>query len=129
MVDGEGIHPTDEMVQDVKNAPTPSDLTGLRSYLGLLNYYVKFLPDLSAVIAPITNFLRKDVAWNWTPECDRAFRESKALLLDNQILCFYDQKLPVRLPCDASAYGLGAVISHMFPGGRGTANCVCLSNA
>ena len=59
----------------------------------------------------------KNVKSEWTPKCDSAFEEVKQLVVSRQILTHYDPILPLKLDCDASCYGIGAVISHTFPDG------------
>jgi hypothetical protein len=53
----------------------------------------------------------------WTKECQKAFREAKRLVTSDQVLCHYDPNLPIRLACDASPFGLGAVLSHVMKDG------------
>lgn len=117
-VDADGLHPTTQKLDAIKQAPTPTNLTELKSYLGLLNYYGKFLPNLSSVIQPLNNLQCKGVKWEWTAACKDAFIESKKLLLNSTLLVHYDAKKPLRLQCDASHYGIGAVISHIMPNGE-----------
>ena len=59
----------------------------------------------------------KDVPWQWGPEQKKAFEKSKQLLTSSQLLVHFDPSLPLTLACDASAYGLGAVLAHRFPDG------------
>ena len=86
----------------------------LRSYLGLLSYYSRFLPQLSAVLAPLNQLLRTLQPWRWTEVEEQAFQASKQLLLSSQVLVHFDPELDLILPCDASAYGIGAVPSHQL---------------
>lgn len=58
-VDATGLHPVHEKVEAIKDAPTPSNVTELKAYLGLLNYYNKFLPSLSTILAPVHKLLKK----------------------------------------------------------------------
>ena len=59
------LHPIPEKVDAVKNAPRLKNATELKSYLGLLSYYTKFLPNLSVVLAPLYQLLRADVSWHF----------------------------------------------------------------
>ena len=59
-VDNEGLHPTEEKVQAIRNAPPPTDLSTLRSWLGMINYYHKFLPNMSTTLQPLYALLHKD---------------------------------------------------------------------
>ena len=117
LLDKDGIHPTDEKTRSVMEAPAPKNVSELKSYLGLLNYYGPFLPNLSSVVHPLNKLLRKDTKWEWSESCEKAFLASKKLLTSNKLLTFYDPKKPLRLACDASSYGLGAVISHIMEDG------------
>ena len=61
--------------------------------------------------------VRFKASWLWTAACEEAFQESKKLLLESQWLVHYDPRKPLKLATDASAYGLGAVISHILEDG------------
>ncbi|CAG2187289.1 unnamed protein product [Mytilus edulis] len=104
-------------LKQFRNAPAPENVSQLKSILGLINYYAKFLPDLSATLSPLHNLLRKDITWRWTKECQEAFDKVKDLVTSDMILTHFNPELPVTLACDASPYGLGAVISHRYPNG------------
>ena len=116
-IDAHGLHPLPEKVRAVEDAPAPQDVAQLRSYLGLLSYYSKFLPNLSTVTGPLHQLLSASRAWRWGPEEEKAFQASKQLLVSSQLLVHYDPSLELILSCDASAYGLGAVLSHKLPDG------------
>ncbi|XP_013385929.1 uncharacterized protein K02A2.6-like [Lingula anatina] len=116
-LDSEGIHPTDDKLLAIQKAPTPTTVAELRSYLGLLNYYHRFLKNLSTVLAPLHELLHEKAKWHWKAEQERAFQESKKLLQSSQVLVYYNPELPLLLSCDASPYGVGAVLSHRMPDG------------
>ena len=117
VIDAEGLHPMPEKVKAVQEAPNPTNVTELKSYLGLLSYYSKFLPNLSTVLAPLYVLLRDKESWHWGKKEQKSFNESKQLLVSSQVLVHFDPKLEIRLACDASEYGLGAVLSHIMPDG------------
>ncbi|XP_044139657.1 uncharacterized protein K02A2.6-like [Bufo gargarizans] len=117
-VDRHGLHTTEEKVKALTHAPTPRNVTQLRSYLGLLNYYHRFLPNLAHQLYPLHRLLDARAKWIWTDKCEEAFRLSKELILSSRVLVHYDLKKPVILACDASPYGLGAVLSHVMPDGK-----------
>ena len=108
-LDQDGLHPLPDQVEAIQKAPAPTNVTELKSYLGLLNYYGKFLPQLSMVLQPLHQLLRADHPWEWTGECEQSFQESKQRMLDSQLLVHYDVNKPMKLACDASSYGIGAV--------------------
>ena len=117
MIDENGLHTTDEKINAVANAPSPTNVSELRSYLGLINYYGSFLENLSTVLHPLHELLKKGTKWSWTQECENAFKKSKKLVIKSDLLVHYDLKKPLRLACDASSYGLGCVISHVMSDG------------
>ena len=116
-IDAKGLHTTSGKLEAIREAPTPQNVTQLRSFLGLLNYYGKFIANLSTLLHPLNNLLRQGVPWRWSGECAKAFRRAKEALISSQVLAHYDPQLPVKLAADASAYGIGAVISHQYPDG------------
>ena len=101
-------------VEATKEAPSPTNVTELKA---LLTYYEKFLPNLSSVLAPLSNLLRNDCPWQWTAEEEEAFQASKQLLISSKLLVHFDPDLKLLLTCDASAYGVGAVLAHLMPDG------------
>ena len=111
-IDAQGLHPITDKVAAIKFAPTPQNCTALRAYLGLLNYYNKFMPNLSTELASLYKLLQKGTPWHWGPNKDKAFKNSKQLLLSSQLLVHFDPSKEIALCCDASAYGIGAVLAH-----------------
>ena len=89
----------------------------MRSFLGLVNYYGKFISALSTITHPLNQLLCHQTKWQWSQECEKSFQKLKDQLSSDQVLVHYDSTLPVRLACDASQYGVGAVISHLMPDG------------
>lgn len=111
-VNAQGLHPMQSKVKAISEAPTPTNVTELKAYLGLLNYYNRFLPNLSTWLAPMHQLLRKDEKWAWTNKQEEAFRRSKELLQSASVLVHYSADRELILACDASPYGVGAVLSH-----------------
>ena len=107
----------DRKVEAVKVAPAPTDLTQLKSFLGLINYYYKFLPNLSTTLFPLYSVLRKNTRWKWGPEQQKAFDTAKSQLTSDCILEHYDPDKPIFLACDASPFGLRGVLLHKLENG------------
>ena len=107
-----GLQPTTEKVRAIVDAPQPKDVTQLKSFLGMLNYYGKFLPNLSTQLAPLYSLLKKNSRWFWGAEQRNAFKQAKSMLTSSCVLTHYDASKPLILACDASPYGVGAVLSH-----------------
>ncbi len=97
-----GLQPTTEKVRAVANAPPPQNVTQLKSFLGLVNYYGKFLPNLSTVLAPLHCLLQKQTRWVWGGAQQKAFADVKALLMSSRLLVHYDTHKELVLSCDAS---------------------------
>lgn len=116
-VDAAGLHPLREKVQAIRKAPAPTSVTELKSYIGLLSYYSKFLPNMATVLGPLYQLLRKGVDWRWRGKEEKAFEASKELILSTNLLVHFDPSLPILLACDASSYGVGAVLAHRMPDG------------
>jgi len=76
----DGIQPVAAKVDAIKNAPEPKDLSQLRAFLGMLNYYHRFLPDVAMVLEPLHQLLRKGSKWKWLEEQQMAFDRAKELL-------------------------------------------------
>ncbi|XP_054259844.1 uncharacterized protein K02A2.6-like [Macrosteles quadrilineatus] len=111
------IEPSDELTEAIKKAPRPTNLTQLRSYLGLINYYGRFLPNLSTLLHPLYNLLNKDVKWDWTNLCENSFVQSKEMLLTNRVLMPFNPDLEIIVTADASPYGIGGLLSHRLADG------------
>ena len=116
-IDANGVHAAPSKVEAIQHAPTPRNTTELRSFLGMINYYGKFIPNLSSLCHPLNNLLRAEQRWKWTKQCAKAFEQAKEKLSRAEVLAHYDPQLPIRLAGDASSYGIGAVLSHVLADG------------
>uniref|UniRef100_A0A3B3TFN7 Gypsy retrotransposon integrase-like protein 1 n=1 Tax=Paramormyrops kingsleyae TaxID=1676925 RepID=A0A3B3TFN7_9TELE len=118
VLDGKGVYPSKDKVRAIHEAPAPTDVKELRAFLGLVNYYGRFVPRQSTVLSPLYRLLKEQTTWKWgKPEQD-SFNKCKELLTSDKVLVHYDPNLPLTLACDASAYGIGAVIQHTAPNGE-----------
>lgn len=80
----------------------------------MLNYYSKFIKNYATIVNPLYKLLQKNVKWDWSPECENAFSNAKNSLKSREVLTFYNPNLPIKVTCDASPTGVGAVISHIL---------------
>ena len=117
-VSEDGLHKMPTKVDAICQAPVPQSVPQLRSFLGLVNYYAKFLPNLSTTLHPLNALLQKGIAWKWTTACNQAFECVKQQIASDRVLTHFNPKLPLRLASDASPYGIGAVMSHIMPNGE-----------
>ena len=82
-----------------------------------LNYYQRYIPHLSSILAPLHVLLRRGSTRTWQKEQEEAFKKAKAMLSSDMLLVHYDPSKELVLSCDASPYGVGAILSHVMPGG------------
>ena len=118
VIDTDGIRPLTNKVEAIRKMPLPEDPKQLRSFLGMVNYYDKFLPGLATKCACLNDLLHKDKKWYWTEEHSKAVDAIKESLTSADTLAHYDPTLPLTLACDASTVGVGAVILHTYPDGK-----------
>ena len=117
VLSGKGIQPCKAKVEAIQNAPAPTNVTELRAYLGLINYYHRYLRNLSTVLAPLHDLLRKGIPWSWNASQQKAFDTSKQQLCSETLLVHYDLDKKFILSCNASPYDVGAVLSHVMEDG------------
>ena len=121
-----GLKPLKNKVDAIKNAPTPNNVTQLKAFLGMLNYYSKFLSNVTDVVHPLYELLKKGVVWNWTESCKRAFHSVKKLLTSESLLTHFNPELPIKLVTDSSDYGIAAILMHIMPD-KTEKNIACVS--
>ena len=117
VISEEGLKPTADKVRALVEAPVPKDVSQLQSFLGLVNYYAKFLPNLSSALAPLNQLLQKSRKWSWGSSQAKAFQAAKEALTSATVLTHYNPDLGLILNCDASPYGVRAVLSHQLEDG------------
>ncbi|KAK4328659.1 hypothetical protein Pmani_000967 [Petrolisthes manimaculis] len=112
-VSSKGVEPTDDKTQAIVQAPAPTDVKSLRAWLGLINYYSRFLKNLASILSPLYKLLKDGQEWEWNREQSEAFQAAKKLLLKSNCLAHFDISKETVLACDASPYGLGCVLSQI----------------
>nr|KAG5696632.1 hypothetical protein BaRGS_034093 [Batillaria attramentaria] len=104
-------------VEAVLKMPPPSDVSSLKSFLGSVQFYGKFIPNLATMAEPLYRLTKKASPWKWGEEEQAAFEQLKQVLSSDQVLVHFDPEKPVGLACDASNVGIGAVLFHRYPDG------------
>ena len=116
MISAEGLKQSPTKVEAIVNMPSPKDVTDLRSFIGMVQYYSRFIQNLSNLLAPLHHLLKKGIKWSWTGKEQAAFQKVKSILQED-LLTHYNPTLPLVMASDSSSYRLGAVLSHEMPDG------------
>ena len=117
IVSKNGIQMSPKKVEAIVEMPRPKDQKELRAFLGMINHYSKFMPNLSDLCAPLNGLLQKTAKWRWSKECEEAVHTIKDKLGSAEGLVHFNPSLPIFLAADASSVGIGAVIFHRYPDG------------
>lgn len=112
-----GILPDESGLLAVKNLKPPRNLKELEAFLGKVNYYNNFVKDFSTIAAPLNMLRRKNTKFVWGKSQQKSFEQLKLQIVNATQLAYFQDNLPLVLATDASPYGLGAVISHIYEDG------------
>ncbi|CAL8136112.1 unnamed protein product [Orchesella dallaii] len=107
-----GVHTSPRRIEAMIAIQRPQTVTELKSFLGLVNFYGKFVHNFADFCEPLYKLTRSNVEWQWTKSCDRAFERVKQVLSSSETLVHFDPQLPIGISCDASSKGLGCVLFH-----------------
>ena len=123
VISQDSVRSNDDKIAALTRIPIPRDIEQLRSLLGGLSYYRKFLPNMIKRVRPLTALLEKGATFSSTPSMEEAVRALLAELVAPPILVFpdwdavIDKSRPFRLRCNASTGGLGATLEQEQPDG------------
>lgn len=112
MISKKGVEVMEEKVKIIKDWPSPTNVSELRSFLGLANYYRKFIKGSSEIARPLTDLLKKAEVWRWSEKEQAAMEKLKQALSNAPVLLIPDPELPFELTTDASDYAIGAVLTQ-----------------
>ena len=114
IISAEGIGTDPDKIAAIKKLPYPKkDITEIRSFLGLVGYYRRFIPNYADIAEPLHQLLKKNSKREWTDECNSAVDQFKAALLSAPILRRPDFSKPFQIICDASSIGVGAILEQL----------------
>nr|XP_054917172.1 uncharacterized protein K02A2.6-like [Dermacentor andersoni]XP_054921513.1 uncharacterized protein K02A2.6-like isoform X1 [Dermacentor andersoni] len=113
-ISAEGISPTESKVKAILNAPVPTDIKSLQSFLGLAGYYAKFIDHYAELVEPLRLMLRQGQNFAWSDDAQRSFNQLKAHLTCSPVIKIFNPELPVVVTTDASDVGVGAVLQQPY---------------
>jgi hypothetical protein len=103
-------------VETIEQLPPPTGVKSLRSFLGHVGFYRRFIKDFSKITKPLTQLLQKDVAFDFDEKCLAAFQTLKNALVSAPIILPPDWSQPFEIMCDASDYAVGVVLGQRKEG-------------
>ncbi|XP_075483712.1 uncharacterized protein LOC142523866 [Primulina tabacum] len=99
-------------IEVIEKLPAQTNIKGVRSFLGHAGLYRRFIKDFSCIAKPLTNFLMKDVRFDFSDECVQAFQVLKEKLITAPVMIAPDWASPFEVMCDARDTALGAVLGQ-----------------
>ncbi|MDA8002237.1 MAG: reverse transcriptase domain-containing protein, partial [Alphaproteobacteria bacterium] len=115
-VDADGIRPLESKVQAIRDFPKPTSQRKLREFLGLVNFYRRFVPHGAAILAPLNGMLSSDQngasPLDWSPTTEAAFSDTKEALANASLLTHPKPDAPTSIVTDASEVAVGAVLQQ-----------------
>ncbi|XP_026332256.1 uncharacterized protein LOC113239454 [Hyposmocoma kahamanoa] len=118
VIDKNGLRTCPKKVEAIVCAPVPQNVTEVKRFLGVVNYYRNFIPNASGLLLPLHELLRSEAAWEWGARQQQALEAVKRELSGARVLAHFDPQAPLVLTVDASPAGLGAVLAHADADGR-----------
>ncbi|MCG8113621.1 MAG: RNase H-like domain-containing protein, partial [Candidatus Thiodiazotropha taylori] len=107
-----GVGPSEAKVSAVLNAREPRSISEVRSWLGLVQYNARFIPDLATISAPLRELTHKNAIFKWGQAEQNSFDRLKKCLASAGTLAYYDKNAQTQVIADASPVGLGAVLTQ-----------------
>ena len=116
MVSNEGVGTDPDKIAAIRDWPRPVNLRESRAFVGLCQYYRRFVPKFSDVAAPLHALTKKGARFLWTEDCQVAFDTLKSTLIGADVMALPTEDGRYILDCDASDTGIGAVLSQIQNG-------------
>nr|AAN04909.1 Putative polyprotein [Oryza sativa Japonica Group] len=110
VISAKGVAVDPETVTAVTDWKQPKTVTQVRSFLGLAGYYRRFIENFSKIARPMTQLLKKEEKFVWSPQCEKAFQTLKEKLVSSPVLILPDTRKDFMVYCDASRQGFGCVL-------------------
>jgi len=110
MIGPKGVEMQRKKVKGVLNWPAPRNIKEVQTFLGLANYYRRFIKDFAKIAAPLHMLVRKEQKWKWKKEQKEAFEKLKAVFTTESILAILDINREMRVEANALDYTTGGVL-------------------
>ena len=118
IVSKDGVLPDQDKVKTIRELKPPTCVRDVRSFVGMSNFYRKFVPNYSKVASPLLDLTHKHATFEWSNKCQSAFEELKEALCSPPILAFPNMKRPFIVYCDASNDTIGGLLAQEFDEGE-----------
>ena len=118
VINAKGVFPQGNKLQGIQDFPPPTNLTQLRSFIGMCNQLQSFSPNLANLVSPLLPLLKAGEQFQWLPEHQTAFDSIKTKLAKNLALHHFDPSIPTSLITDASIAGLGFALIQTPTSGK-----------
>ncbi|UYV74836.1 K02A2.6-like [Cordylochernes scorpioides] len=109
------LKPDPGKVKSIQDFPRPDTVKKVRQFMGLANYYRKFVKDFSKISFPLVRLTRKNQPFIWNEEVEESFAKLKMALSTKPVLAIYNPDYPSKVYTDASKYGIGAILTQIGP--------------
>lgn len=106
------VQPINDNLRAIRDFERPKNVKKLRSWLGKINFYHRFIQNPGERLEPLHALLKKNTRFKWSESCEKAFEDIKSCLCSSPILAIFDREKPAYIYTDASNYGLGAVLKQ-----------------
>ena len=106
------VSPANDNLTSIKNLKRPNDKSGVKSVLGSINFFRKYIDNPTQKFEPLHKLLRDKEKFEWTQECENAFTEAKRFLCTKPVLAIFDYDKEIVIETDASGAGLAATLKQ-----------------
>ena len=113
----DGVKMDPKKIETVKEWPQPRNLRDVQAFLGFANFYRRFILGFSTIVKPLTELTKKDQAFIWNDNCERAFQDLKERFISAPILRWFNPDLEIMIETDASDWVSAGVLSQLHPNG------------